>query len=115
MIKINELEIKRLCKKYKLKYKIFDNEVVFHNKPNGYNVKEEKWIAEIVENGKFAFLKHENKTNKNHFHYQKMKNGKRRPFYDWEFLIKSIKTHRSTKSRYNYMFKMKELFNQIHT
>jgi hypothetical protein len=114
MIKIDELEIRRLCKKYDIKYKIFDNEVMFYNKTKGHNVKEEKWIAEIVQDERFAFLKHESNTEKNHFHYQRMKDGRRRPFYDWEFLIKSIKTHRKIRYTYNHVFKMKELFSQIH-
>lgn len=112
-IKIDEFEITKLCKKYNLKHIIVsDNSVKFSKKGGDYSAKSEEFIAEIIED--CMLLKHKSNDNKVKFHYQiNKKTGKKRKFYDWDFLIRSIHTHRKTRRQHDYLFRMKILLESV--
>lgn len=110
MLKLNEIKLKKWCKKNDATYNIFQDKVIITTRCNSQKSENERWMVIPSTNSKYMLLKHQNNCNKLNFHYQwdKKRNRKRR-FYDWGFLLKSITTHKQTPRQFDYMFKMKNL------
>ena len=93
-IVIDEGLIKNLCKFYGFEHTIMQDGIRITTPANSVRIKRDVWLIEVYDY--FMLLKHKSSTNvKQHYHYQKDKStGKPRKFYDWEFLFKSMNSHK---------------------
>lgn len=103
-IYISDYDLKRLSKRYNVKYEAYDNNRTIYITSNS-NCGKESWIAELYDGE--ILLKHKNKlrnrTGKNHYH-------KQRKFNKIEHLFDSINNHKPNYNRTKKTTRMNELF-----